>query len=252
MKIGRNLKADRNIAGLRGRLTPVGSSLLTVVVAVPLGVISVVALGNLGFDSANHAGHTPSARSNDLRVETASRSRARVASTILRAANGSRVGTVRFETKGSRTVVEAKIKLPAGTGAVNAFHGFHIHANNKPENGNGCLADPAQPQATWFVSADGHFSELGQKHEQHTGDMPSPLVNDDGTAVIEFTSTRLDVNDLADRAVVLHAGPDNFGNVPTGVGPDQYTANSTAATDKTAATGNSGDRLACGVVKVKR
>ena len=55
--------------------------------------------------------------------------------------------------------------------------------------------------------------------------------------------------ELPGKAVILHAGADNFGNVPVGTGPDQYTANSAAATTKTGNTGNAGDRIACGVIK---
>ena len=50
------------------------------------------------------------------------------------------------------------------------------------------------------------------------------------------------------RAVVLHAGPDNFGNVPVGTGADQYIAGATALA-KTQATGNAGDRFGCGVIR---
>ena len=82
--------------------------------------------------------------------------------------------------------------------------------------------------------------------------MPSLLVNDDGTATLESLSSRMRIADLLNRAVVLHAGPDNFANVPTGTLPDQYSANSPAATDKSAATGNAGDRIACGVVELIR
>jgi Cu-Zn family superoxide dismutase len=49
--------------------------------------------------------------------------------------------------------------------------------------------------------------------------------------------------------VIVHALPDNYDNIPLGTAPDQYTANSPAAREKTLATGNAGDRLACGVVK---
>jgi Cu-Zn family superoxide dismutase len=182
----------------------------------------------------------------------ASQPRVREVSATLRTADGTQIGWVRLRSRGGRTMVIAKLQLSNGMTAMNAFHGFHIHANDKPGNGEGCLADPAQPPATWFTSADGHLSEVGQKHSQHAGDLPSLLVNDDGSALIEFTSTRLDLADLPGRAVVLHAGPDNFANIPTGSGPEQYTANSMAAMDKTAASGNAGDRIACGVLKLDR
>jgi Cu/Zn superoxide dismutase len=47
---------------------------------------------------------------------------------------------------------------------------------------------------------------------------------------------------------VLHAGADNFGNVPVGANPDQYAANHQDAVTKTQNTGNAGDRIACGVI----
>jgi Cu-Zn family superoxide dismutase len=56
------------------------------------------------------------------------------------------------------------------------------------------------------------------------------------------------VDDLAGRVVIVHAGPDNFGNIPVGTDPNQYTPNSQSAIDRTAATGNAGDRIACGVI----
>jgi Cu/Zn superoxide dismutase len=48
--------------------------------------------------------------------------------------------------------------------------------------------------------------------------------------------------------VILHAGADNFANIPLGAGATQYTANSTDASAATAKTGNAGDRIACGVI----
>lgn len=168
----------------------------------------------------------------------------------LRAPDGSAVGNVDFTVSRNKTYVSAHLKLP-GVAGRNAFHGFHIHANDKPENGSGCVADPARPPSTWFASADGHLAETKQTHGAHTGDMPSVLVNADGTTELRFTTQRLHLSDLKGRAVILHAGADNFGNVPVGTAADQYRPNSPAAQEKTAATGNAGDRLACGLVTVQ-
>jgi Cu-Zn family superoxide dismutase len=160
---------------------------------------------------------------------------------------GNRVGTVTFTITPTETIVNARF-APTSYVAPAAFHGFHIHANRDHTNGDGCLADPAAASGTWFVAVDGHLSQPGQTHGHHSGDMPSPLVQADGSARLRFTTDRLDPDDLVGRAVVLHAGPDNFGNVPTGTAPDQYTPNSPSATDTTLRTGNAGDRVACGII----
>ena len=50
---------------------------------------------------------------------------------------------------------------------------------------------------------------------------------------------------------MLHAGPDNFGNVPVddvATAPNAYTPNSAGATTATQNTGNAGNRIACGVI----
>ena len=46
------------------------------------------------------------------------------------------------------------------------------------------------------------------------------------------------------KALIVHVGPDNFGNVPLGSATNQYTDNGTAyfGTGGTAATGNVGAR----------
>lgn len=172
------------------------------------------------------------------------------ARTTLLTADGRKVGTVVFRVTDGKTEVSAHLRLPKSAKGRNAFHGFHIHANDNPANGNGCLADPAKPASTWFVSADGHLSRRGQSHGAHQGDLPSLLVNADGTADLRFTTQRLTRSDLRGRAVIVHTGPDNVGNVPVGPGADQYRANPRAAVAKTAATGNSGDRLACGLISL--
>ena len=64
---------------------------------------------------------------------------------------------------------------------------------------------------------------------------------------MRFNVDKLTPAEVVGRAVVLHAGPDNFGNVPVGPATDQYTAGPTALA-KTQATGNAGDRFGCGVI----
>jgi Cu/Zn superoxide dismutase len=57
------------------------------------------------------------------------------------------------------------------------------------------------------------------------------------------------VDEVSGRAVILHAGADDYANVPVGEAANQYTANDPAATELTANTGNAGERVACGVIE---
>lgn len=167
------------------------------------------------------------------------------ATAVLRGPDGTPVGRVAFAAHGPATLVTVRIE---GLEASPGHHGFHIHANDDPANGSGCIADPIQPPETWFAAVDGHLGAETGWHPGHRGDMPSVLVGADGTAMARFLTDRVTVGELAEAAVVLHAHPDNFGNVPTGDAPDQYTPNGPTAREATAATGNAGPRIACGVV----
>jgi len=161
------------------------------------------------------------------------------AKAVLKNAAGGKVAKVTFEDDddGVRVkVVPLDAALPAG------FHGFHVHANDDPANGTGCAAPS-------FVSADGHLKASGQDHPSHQGDMPVLLVMVDGTTEARFVTDRFSVGDIIGRAVIIHANPDNYANIPLGAAGDQYTANSPAATAATAATGNAGARTACGVIE---
>ena len=169
----------------------------------------------------------------------------------LRVADGNEIGQVTFEGKRNETEVRVKLKHVPPNWTTNAFHGFHIHANN-PDAENGCIADPRLEPRLWFVSADGHWKTEGQDHASHHGDMPSLLVNADGSAEMEFVTGRFEPSALVGRAVIVHAGADNFGNVPLGDAANQYKANSLDATTATKNTGNAGDRLACGVIERRR
>jgi len=169
----------------------------------------------------------------------------------LRVADGTEIGQVTFKGKRSETEVRVKLEHLPANWATDAFHGFHIHANNTGPD-EGCVADPALEPSLWFVSADGHWKADQQEHAGHQGDMPSVLVNADGSAEMEFVTGRFDPSAIVGRAVIVHAGADNFGNLPVGGAPNQYTANSDAATAATKNTGNAGDRLACGVIERRR
>ena len=76
------------------------------------------------------------------------------------------VGTVKFRVTHHAMEVDARLK-PNDNVTPNQFHGFHIHANNDPSNGEDCEAKPEDAESTWFLSADGHLSE-GMQVTAHT------------------------------------------------------------------------------------
>jgi Cu-Zn family superoxide dismutase len=164
---------------------------------------------------------------------------------VLRDANANVIATVVFTAIGNATLVSVVARLPDGAGV----HGFHVHANDNPANGDGCIADPAQPANTFFVSADGHFNPGAATHGNHAGDMPPLFVAASGNTATSFITDRFTPAAIKGRAVILHAGADNFGNIPLGTAANQYTANAADATTLTANTGNAGNRIACGVIQ---
>lgn len=169
-----------------------------------------------------------------------------VRSTVLRDAAGAFVGRVHFIATGAVTTVSVAARLVP---AQNGIHGFHVHANDNPANGDGCVADPAQPANTHFVSADGHYNPGGVTHGSHGGDMPALFFTEDGAGAMSFITDRFDPAEIVGRAVILHAAPDNYGNIPVGAAANQYTPNSAEATTLTQNTGNAGNRIACGVIQ---
>lgn len=144
---------------------------------------------------------------------------------------GNQVGKARLTQEGSGNVaVHVHVHdLPPG------FHGFHVHAVGE------CSAP--------FTSAGGHFDLNGHTHRDHSGDLPVLLVGTDGTAHAKYKTDRFAVADLFDgdgSAFIIHAAPDNYANIP-----ERYAA---APDATTLATGDSGARIACGVIEkiVKR
>ena len=149
--------------------------------------------------------------------------KAKKASTVLRDADGRNVGRAEFRQRGDVVTVTVRAKkLPPG------FHGFHIHAVGT------CTAPD-------FKSAMGHLKQEGQAHGGHLGDLPSLLVLDDGTARLTAQTDKFRLRDLTSgdgAAVMVHAKPDNFANIPERYQPrpDQETLD----------TGDAGPRIACG------
>ena len=144
------------------------------------------------------------------------------ATAALQPTMGSKVsGEATFEQAGDkvRVVVTAQGLRP------DQEHGLHIH-----EAGDCSSADG--------MSAKGHFNPFGRPHghpstgQRHAGDLPSLKGDKDGRAKLDVTVDQLTVNpgpaSIVGRGIIIHADPDDY---------------------KTQPTGNSGARLACGVIK---
>jgi len=151
---------------------------------------------------------------------TSSAPPAATATAKLEATKGNNVsGTVSFTQKGDKVRVEARV-----AGLTPGAHGFHIHEKGDCSSGDG-------------MSAGGHFNPLTKPHastvtpERHAGDLPPLEADASGNASL---ATDLDVikvgsgeTDVIGRAVIVHVAPDDF---------------------KTQPTGNSGARVACGII----
>ena len=133
-------------------------------------------------------------------------------------AGNTAAGTVTFTQKGDKVAVVANV-----TGLSPGPHGFHIH-----EKGD-CSAPDA-------MSAGGHFNPGGKPHgdpgaaDHHAGDMPQLVADVSGKATLSAELSPITIggaNGIVGKSVVVHKDADDF---------------------KTQPTGNSGARVACGVV----
>lgn len=134
-------------------------------------------------------------------------------------AGNTAAGTVSFTQKGDKVLVEADV-----TGLAPGEHGFHIH-----EKG-----DCSAPDAT---SAGGHFNPGGHPHgnpanpPHHSGDLPMLVADASGRAKlsVELDSIALGAgaSNIIGRGVIVHQKADDYQTQPTG---------------------NSGGRVACGVI----
>jgi superoxide dismutase, Cu-Zn family len=149
------------------------------------------------------------------------------ATATLQDSTGAQVGTARFAQVdgGVEVQVEARA-LPPGT------HGLHIHTTGRCE-----------PTDTAFSSAGGHLNPNDRQHGlenpagPHAGDLPNLEIGDDGGGTLTATALR----DVADPLAVL-LDADGAALVVHANADDQRTDNGPQGP------GNSGARIACGVI----
>jgi Cu-Zn family superoxide dismutase len=145
-----------------------------------------------------------------------------VATAALQATKGNKAfGEATFEQTGDKVhlIVNAQGLKP------NQEHGFHIHEAGDCSSGDG-------------MSAKGHFNPQAKPHgnpassEHHAGDLPALKADKDGRARLDTDLSGFTVTpgpaSIVGRGLILHADPDDY---------------------KTQPTGNSGARIACGVIK---
>ena len=180
--------------------------------------IVLVAIATAAFLSA--CGTTPPPKRDVPMLSTAKKATANLAS-----ASGSLVsGKVSLV-----PLAQGGVRITGVVGGLraNSAHGFHVH-----EKGD-CSAVDAS-------SAGAHFNPFEDKHgktgsaSHHAGDMDNIVADAEGVArpnlqVGGVTLGGGAINDIAGRAVVVHAAADDYASQPAG---------------------NAGARVACGVIRV--
>jgi Cu-Zn family superoxide dismutase len=138
---------------------------------------------------------------------------------------GKSVGTITIKEGKDGVTIEPKLKdLPPGE------HGFHVH--EKPS------CDPADKDGkkTAAQAAGAHYDPEATKAHKgpggggHKGDLPKLVVSDKGEAKDKLEVKGLKLADFEGRALMIHAGGDNYSDTPKPLG-------------------GGGDRIVCGVAK---
>lgn len=93
------------------------------------------------------------------------------------------------------------------------FFGFHIH------EGTDC-------KGVGFPDTGGHLNPQKNPHPLHMGDLP-PLLSCDGNALMTVRTCRFRVKEIIGRTVIIHYGADDFRTQPSG---------------------DSGKKIACGII----
>jgi Cu-Zn family superoxide dismutase len=165
----------------------------------------------------------PSASARTTAVQKPSAQMAQSAHADIVNATGQKIGTATFATAAGGVRIDVDVtQLPPGT------HGVHIHAVGKCEGPD-------------FKTAGGHFNPAGKKHGKdnpegaHNGDLLNLEVAADGRASASLLDANVSLGDgptslfqPGGTAIVIHASADDY---------------------KTDPAGNSGPRVACGVIQ---
>lgn len=111
---------------------------------------------------------------------------------------------------------------PQLTGLTPGAHGFHVHKNPSCDDNGMAAGGHLDPNNT-----NQHLGPTSSNG--HLGDLPVLIVDNNGEANIPMTAPRLNTSLLKGHALMIHAGGDNYSDVPL---PN----------------GGGGARIACGVV----
>ncbi|QKT06129.1 superoxide dismutase family protein [Gordonia sp. X0973] len=140
------------------------------------------------------------------------------------------IGTAVFTEEGKGIHVTVTVT----GGLTPGFHGMHIHSNG--------VCDPSGAEP--FSSAGGHLQVEGHTGHPSSGDLVSIYIGANGEGATTTSSEAVTLKQITGKALVIHAGADNFGNIP-----DRYSADGRPGPDeKTLMTGDAGGRAACGVI----
>lgn len=177
-----------------------------------------------------HSGVTPSAAGGTITAP-------------LTNASGQNAGTVTLTEKDGVVVVGVQVR-----GLTPGFHGVHLHSVGVCDR-NSVAPGGGEPGA--FLSAGSHLQLGGHTGHPATGDLVSVFVGDGGSGQTVTNTDAFTLDQLKNHdggvALVVHAGPDNFANIPA----DRYSSNPPGGPvpdEKTMSTGDAGARAACAVV----
>ena len=166
---------------------------------------------------------------------------------VINGPDGAQVAAATIEFKDDDAFATVTVQTTAPGKLTPGAHGLHIHDVGKCEVNS---VAPSGGAPGDFLSAGGHYQGGGQPtHPNHAGDLTSLQVRGDGTGLLVTTTNALDKADLLagdGTAIIIHGGADNFANIPG----DRYRqADGAPAPDATTlANGDSGKRVACGVI----
>ncbi len=107
--------------------------------------------------------------------------------------------------------------LPVSDGICqNPIFAVHIHS------GGSCTGNSTDP----FANALTHYNPNNCRHPYHAGDLP-PIFGANGLGFSAFLTNRFTAEEIIGKTLIIHSAPDDFTTQPSG---------------------NSGMKIACGVI----